>query len=164
MTAFNAVRFKVKPGREQEFLDAHKKVQANWPGLKHANMIKTGDRAFCIIAEWTDMDALANARPHMIATLDSFRGTLEDLGGGLGVTDLLGRLCLHLNSHAAMSANDPKRTSRRSRGLSLLRSGSCCRRLVERFNFIRFSVMPGRLCAQVLGSCLITHLTSDSQT
>ena len=24
MTAFNAVRFKVKPGREQEFLDAHK--------------------------------------------------------------------------------------------------------------------------------------------
>ena len=87
MTAFNAVRFKVKPGREQEFLDAHKKVQANWPGLKHANMVKTGDRTFCIIAEWTDMDALVNARPHMVATLDSFRGMLEDLGGGLGVTD-----------------------------------------------------------------------------
>jgi hypothetical protein len=50
-------------------------------------MIKTGDRTFCIIAEWTDMDALANARPNMIATLDSFRDTLEDLGGGLGVTD-----------------------------------------------------------------------------
>ena len=33
MTAFNAVRFRVKPGREQEFLDAHKKVMANWPGL-----------------------------------------------------------------------------------------------------------------------------------
>lgn len=87
MTAFNAVRFKVKPGREQEFLDAHKKVEANWPGLKHANMIKTGDRTFCIIAEWTDMDALTNARPNMIATLDSFRSTLEDLGGGLGLTD-----------------------------------------------------------------------------
>ena len=87
MTAFNAVRFKVKPGREQQFLDAHKTVQANWPGLKHANMIKTGDRTFCIIAEWTDLDALANARPNMIATLDSFRDTLEDLGGGLGVTD-----------------------------------------------------------------------------
>ena len=86
MTAFNAVRFKVKSGREQEFLDAHKKVQANWPGLKHANMIKTGDHTFCIIAEWTDMDALANARPSMIGTLDSFRDTLEDLGGGLGLT------------------------------------------------------------------------------
>jgi hypothetical protein len=87
MTAFNAVRFKVKPGREQEFLDAHRKVKADWPGLRHANIIKTGERTFCIVAEWTDMDALANARPNMVATLDSFRDTLEDLGHGLGVTD-----------------------------------------------------------------------------
>ncbi len=87
MTAFNAVRFRVKPGRDQAFLDAHKKVQANWPGLRHANMIKTGDRTYCIIAEWDDMESLAKARPNMIATLDSFRDTLEDLGGGLGVTD-----------------------------------------------------------------------------
>jgi hypothetical protein len=74
-------------GREQEFLDAHKKVETSWPGLVHVNMIKTGDRSFCIIAEWADMDALAKARPNMIATLESFRDTLEDLGGGLGVTD-----------------------------------------------------------------------------
>jgi len=87
MTAFNVVRFRVKPGREQEFLDAHKRVDASWAGLVHANMIKTGERAFCIVAQWTDMEALAKARPNMIATLDSFRGTLEDLGGGLGVTD-----------------------------------------------------------------------------
>ena len=87
MTAFNAVRFRVKPGRDQEFLDAHKNVQANWPGLRHVNMIKTGDQTYCIIAEWDDMDSLAKARPAMVATLDSFRGTLEDLGGGLGVTD-----------------------------------------------------------------------------
>jgi len=33
------------------------------------------------------MDALANARESMIATLNSFRDTLEELGGGLGVTD-----------------------------------------------------------------------------
>jgi antibiotic biosynthesis monooxygenase (ABM) superfamily enzyme len=87
MTAFNAVRFRVKPGRDQDFLDAHKKVQADWPGLKHANIIKTGERTYCIIAEWTDMDLLAQARSNRIATLDSFRDTLEDLGGGLGVTD-----------------------------------------------------------------------------
>ena len=87
MTAFNAVRFRVKPGREQQFLDAHKKVEANWPGLRHANIIKTGDRTYCIIAEWSDMDSLAAARPSMIKTLDSFRDTLEDLGGGIGVTD-----------------------------------------------------------------------------
>ena len=84
MTAFNAVRFRVKPGRDQEFLDAHKKVQADWPGPKHANVIKTGERTFCIIAEWTDMDSFAS---NMIATLDSFRDTLEDLGGGVGLTD-----------------------------------------------------------------------------
>src|SRR4051812_31926739 len=87
MTAFNTVRFKVKPGREQEFLDAHTKKPMNWPGLEHANIIKTGERTYCIIAQWTDMDALAKARSQMIATLDSFRDTLEDLGGGLGVTD-----------------------------------------------------------------------------
>lgn len=93
MTAFNAVRFRVKPGREQEFLDAHKKVHLTWPGLKHVNIIKTGERAYCIIAEWTDLEALAKARPNMITTLDSFRDTLEDLGGGLGLTDpVSGRL------------------------------------------------------------------------
>ncbi len=86
MGAFNAVRFKVKAGRDQAFLDAHKKIEANWPGLRHANIIKTGQGMYCIIAEWDNMDALAKARPKMIATLDSFRNTLEDLGGGLGLT------------------------------------------------------------------------------
>ncbi len=87
MTAFNVVRFRVKPGREKDFLDAHRKAEADWPGLERANMIKTGDRTYCVIAEWSDIESLARARPSMIATLDSFRDTLEDLGGGLGVTD-----------------------------------------------------------------------------
>ena len=87
MTAFNAVRFRVKPGRDQEFLDAHRNVNADWPGLKRVNMIKTGERTYCIIAEWTDMDTLAAARPQMLATLNTFRDTLEDVGAGLGVTD-----------------------------------------------------------------------------
>jgi quinol monooxygenase YgiN len=87
MTAFNAVRFRVKPGRDQDFLDAHKDIAGKWPGLKHVNIIKTGERSYCIIAEWDDMDAIAKARPNMIATLNAFRDTLEDLGNGLGVTD-----------------------------------------------------------------------------
>jgi quinol monooxygenase YgiN len=87
MTAFNAVRFKVKPGRSQEFLDAHGAVERNWAGLRHANIIETGQDRYCIIAEWDDMESMAAARPEMIATLDSFRDTLEDLGGGIGVTD-----------------------------------------------------------------------------
>jgi len=87
MAAFNAVRFKVKPGREQEFLDAHRRMKLDWRGLQHADIIQTGERAYCIIASWSDMDALAAARSQMIASLDTFRDTLEDLGGGLGVTD-----------------------------------------------------------------------------
>ena len=87
MTAFNAVRFRVKPGRDQDFIDAHRRVGADWAGMKSANLIKTGEHTYCIIAEWSDMDALAAARSSMIATLDTFRDMLEDLGGGLGVTD-----------------------------------------------------------------------------
>jgi len=87
MPTFNTVRFRVKPGREQEFLDAHRGGKARWPGLARGVMIKTGDRAYCLIGEWADADALAGARAAMIATLNSFRETLEDLGGGLGVTD-----------------------------------------------------------------------------
>ena len=39
--AFNAVRFRVKPERDQDFLNAHDKIGATWPGLLHANIIKT---------------------------------------------------------------------------------------------------------------------------
>ena len=78
MTAFNAVRFKVKPGRSQDFLDAHQSVDRDWPGLRHVNMIQTGDQSFCIIGEWDDMDALAAGRPFMLATLDTFRDTLAE--------------------------------------------------------------------------------------
>ena len=37
--------------------------------------------------EWDSFQNLAVARPKMIAMLDTFRDTPEDLGGGLGVTD-----------------------------------------------------------------------------
>ena len=77
MTAFNTVRFQVKPDREQDFLTAHKNADRSWPGLRSANLIKTGDQTYCIIGEWDDMDSLAAARPFMLSTLDSFRDTLE---------------------------------------------------------------------------------------
>jgi hypothetical protein len=87
MTAFNVVRFRVKPGQEQRFLDAHRKARNVFAGFRGAALIKTGDRSYCLIGGWDDFDSLAAARPQMIAILDSFRDTLEDLGGGLGVTD-----------------------------------------------------------------------------
>jgi hypothetical protein len=87
MTAFNIVRFRVKPGREQDFLAAHKAAERGFAGMRRFVMVKTGERGFCVVGEWDNFDRLAAARPGMIAVLDSFRDTLEDLGGGLGVTD-----------------------------------------------------------------------------
>jgi len=87
MTAFNVVRFRVKPGREQEFIAAHRKAHPDFTGFQRFSLIKTGDRAYCAIGEWDSYQDLVDARPRMIAMLDTFRDTLEDLGGGLGVTD-----------------------------------------------------------------------------
>lgn len=87
MTSFNVVRFRLKPGQDAAFLDAHRAGKANWPGLERGLMVRTGDRTYCLIGEWADAEALANARAPMIATLDSFRHTLEVLGSGMGVTD-----------------------------------------------------------------------------
>jgi len=90
MTAFNVVRFKVKPGMEEAFLNAHRNIAESWLGMRHANIIKTDAGRYCIIAEWESVEALAAGRPHMLATLNSFRQTLDDLGGGLGLTDPVG--------------------------------------------------------------------------
>lgn len=87
MTAFNVVRFRVKPGREEAFIDAHRRADFAVEGFRRASLVKTGERSFCIIGEWDSLDALALARPTMISVLDTFRADLEDLGGGLGVTD-----------------------------------------------------------------------------
>jgi len=87
MTAMNVVRFRVKPGREAEFLEAHRKSRAGFAGFKRLSLVKTGDRTYCVVGEWDSHASLVAARPQMIAMLDTFRDTLEDLGGGLGVTD-----------------------------------------------------------------------------
>ena len=87
MTAYNVVRFKVKPGREQEFLDAHRHLERDFPGLRRGGLIKTGERAYCLVGEWDDLASIASARSVMIANLDRFRDTLVDLGNGLGLTD-----------------------------------------------------------------------------
>lgn len=87
MTAFNVVRFRVKQGREQEFLDAHRDFKRDFKGFRKGAILKTGDRRYCFLGEWDDMASIAAAREQMIGLLDSFRGTLEELGNGLGVTD-----------------------------------------------------------------------------
>jgi hypothetical protein len=87
MTAFNIVRFRVKPGREKDFMAAHKAANRGFPGMRRFTMVKTGEGAYCVIGEWASFEKIAAARPGMIAILDSFRDCLVDLGGGLGLTD-----------------------------------------------------------------------------
>jgi hypothetical protein len=97
MTACNIVRFRIKPGMDQEFLDAHREGKAAWPGLTRGFIIATGERTYVLVGEWPDMTELSGARQRMIQTLDTFRHTLEDLGSGLGVTDAVsGKVVLAL--------------------------------------------------------------------
>lgn len=86
MVAYNVVRYRVKPGMEEEFLSAHAAIEG-FKGFLEGALIDTGDRSYCFVGKWRDFDAIAAARPEMIALLDSFRHTLEDLGSDLGVTD-----------------------------------------------------------------------------
>lgn len=87
MTAYNVVRFRVKAGLEKDFEEAHRDAQRDMGGMRKFSLIKTGDRTYCLIGEWDKMDSIVAARPTMIRILDGFRDMLEDLGGGLGVTD-----------------------------------------------------------------------------
>lgn len=88
MTAYNVVRFRVKPGMEDKFIASQRaSLQGEMKGALDAALIKTGDRTYCFVGKWTSFDDIVAARPQMIGFLDEVRGYLEDLGGGLGVTD-----------------------------------------------------------------------------
>jgi len=117
MTAFNIVRFRVKPGREQEFLDAHKKAERFFPGMRRFVMVKTGECAYCVMGEWASFDKIVAARPSMIGILDSFRHTLEDLGGGLGVTDPVA-------GTVVVERRPPKKAARKSKAKKPARKAS----------------------------------------
>jgi len=87
MAAFNVVRFRVKPEHESAFVEAHRKMKADLKGFLGGALMKTGDLAYCFVGEWRSFPSIVAARPQMVGILDEFRGMLEDLGGGLGVTD-----------------------------------------------------------------------------
>ena len=93
MSAYNVFRMRVKPGCEKEFLDVNKSMikdaigRMKKNGWRRGALIKTGERSYCLFGEWESMDSIANSRADMIKELDRMRGLLEDLGGGLGVTD-----------------------------------------------------------------------------
>ena len=87
MTAFNIVRFKVRPGKDHAFLSAHGPGKVNWPGLRQGTIIKIDEGDYCLIGEWPDEQTLRAARPLMLATLDTFRDVL--LPSASGVTEAI---------------------------------------------------------------------------
>lgn len=86
MRAYNVVRYRVKPGREEDVIKAHQNLN-DLAGFTGGALVKTGDRSYCFIGTWDKFDSIVAARPQMIGVLDTFRDALEDLGSGLGVTD-----------------------------------------------------------------------------
>ena len=118
MTAFNIVRFRVKPGREAHFIAAHRAARPGFKGFRGGHLIKTGERSFCIVGEWENFARLVNARPQMIGMLDSFRDDLEDLGSGLGLTDpVSGEMVVKLKAPtAAKKRGKAKKGKRKKRG------------------------------------------------
>jgi hypothetical protein len=88
MTAYNIVRFRVKPGQDSKFIELQRAAVARKPaGAVDIALIKTGDRSYCFVGKWKSFQDIVKARPEMIASLDQVRDLLEDLGSGLGVTD-----------------------------------------------------------------------------
>lgn len=88
MTAMNIVHMRVRPGKEEEYLAIHQSFgAAPLAGLENFDIVKTGERSFCVVGRWQSVEAMVAARPAMIANLDKLRPILEDLGGGRGVTE-----------------------------------------------------------------------------
>ena len=73
MTAFNIVRFRVKPGHEEHFIAAHRGRNLGLRGFRGGTLVKTGERSYCIVGEWTSLQKIIEARPKMIGILDTFR-------------------------------------------------------------------------------------------
>ena len=120
MAVMNVVRVQVKPGKEAEFVVLHEELgAAAMPGARKPWVVKTGERSFRVVGEWNDMNAVVNARPALIASLDKLRPLLEDLGGGRGLAEpYAGEVAFHMNPSARTTHADPTR----QRGINSLSS------------------------------------------
>ena len=82
----NVVRFKVKPGKQQEFESLFSKAD-NWEGQLLHILARTGEQNYVGYRLQESVEKMANAMPLMIGLLDSTRHLLEELSPELGMTD-----------------------------------------------------------------------------
>lgn len=117
MTAVNIVRFRVKPGHQEQFITQHRGINRGLKGFRGGSLVRTGKDAFYFIGEWANFQKIVDARPLMINILDGFREHLEDLGGGLGLTDpVSGEVVVKLPAtKAATKKSRAKKTARRKK-------------------------------------------------
>ena len=125
MTAYNVVRFRVKPGNEEAFIEAHRRMGPSFKGFITGNLIRTGDRTFCLVAEWRNFQSIVNARPQMISMLDQVRGFLEDLGSDLGVTD-------PISGESVIKFGPPKKAAKKAAKQSAAKRGGAKKRATKR--------------------------------
>jgi len=85
-TYSNIVRFIVKEGKEENFLEVFNTFVMQ-EGENYSILVHTGDREYVAVGAWESEDAMVNARPAMIGNLDQMRDLLEEISPDLGVTD-----------------------------------------------------------------------------
>jgi hypothetical protein len=85
MSFLTSVRVIVKEGQVEKYVDAVDKWKA--PLDMNGYLAQTGDRSFCFTGIFKDKESLVQARPSMIAHLDTVRDVLEEISADLGVTD-----------------------------------------------------------------------------
>ena len=91
--AFNIARYRVKPGSEQDFVVSVRQAvtdsRGTAHGFKRAALVDIGTRAFVFLGEWESLASLTRTGPSMIASIDSKRELLEELGGSVGSTHVV---------------------------------------------------------------------------
>jgi len=86
MTAFNVVKFNVKPECLTEFIALTTSFELV-PGCIRRVMIRTGETTFCTIGEWHGTRDLTDGRAASIDNLEKMRPMLNKISETLGVTD-----------------------------------------------------------------------------
>jgi len=84
----SSVRFQVKTGQEDAFLEAVKKFDVSqYAGCVSHQIINAGNGRFQSNVVWENENSIATARPELIKFLDSMRPALAEISPELGVTD-----------------------------------------------------------------------------
>ena len=94
--ACNIVRFKVTKDNQDHF-EALFENRERCAGEFLSALVKTGEDTYCGFSLWDSDEAMAAARPELIAFLDTGRHLLTEIAPELGVTDPVSGEVLNLD-------------------------------------------------------------------